>query len=174
LRVGLELGREPAVFVDDQIESGTSWPAALGRALGYSRTLIALWSGNFLSSVWCVAELSHMLVREKEEQLRTVGKPHGVIIPAFIHDGNKFPSDLQHIQHFELQKCFNVRMARNSPRAEELEAALAAQAAGIAACIDNAPDWRDSWPRAAADSLFQRFHQRTEAAQITIPRFTGP
>ena len=121
LRVELELGRKPSVYVDDQIESGTSWPASLGAALGGSRVLIALWSGNYLTSVWYTEELSH---------------------PAFIHDGEKFPPDLRHIQHFEVQKCFNVRMARNSPRAEDLDPTLAAQAPAIATCIDKAPTWR--------------------------------
>ena len=34
LRVEFELGRKPVIYIDDQIESGTSWPAALGAALG--------------------------------------------------------------------------------------------------------------------------------------------
>jgi len=71
LRVELELGRKPSIYVDDQIESGTSWPASLGVALGCSRVLIPLWSGNYLSSAWCVQELSHMLARERETDLRT-------------------------------------------------------------------------------------------------------
>jgi hypothetical protein len=29
LRVGMELGREPTIFIDAQIESGTSWPTSL-------------------------------------------------------------------------------------------------------------------------------------------------
>jgi hypothetical protein len=115
LRVELELGRKPLIYVDDQIESGTSWPASLGAALGGSRVLIVLWSGNYLTSVWCTEELSHMLGREREAKLRTVDRPRGVVIPAFIHDDEKFPPDLQHIEHFEVQKFFNVRMARNSP-----------------------------------------------------------
>src|SRR6478609_2128376 len=70
LRVELELGRKPDIFVDNQIDSGTSWPASLGVALGGSRVLIALWSANYLASVWCAAELSHMLGRELEAKLR--------------------------------------------------------------------------------------------------------
>src|SRR5450755_2382085 len=83
LHVELELGRAPSIYVDDQIESGASWPVSLGTALGGSRVLIPLWSGNYLSSVWCTEELSHMLGREREAKLRTVERPHGVIIPAF-------------------------------------------------------------------------------------------
>jgi len=174
LRVEQELNREPEVYVDEQVEVGASWPLDLGVALGCSRTLIALWSGNFLASVWCTAELSHMLGREREADLRTLAKPHGVVIPAFIHDGEKFPPDLAHIKPFKIQKCFNVRMARNSQRAEELDAALAEQAPAIAACIENAPQWRQKWPEAAAHDFYTRFHQAAGPEQTTVPRFSAP
>jgi hypothetical protein len=173
LRVGMELGREPAIFIDDQIESGTSWPQSLGAALGGSRTLIALWTGNYLSSVWCTEELSHMVVREEEEGLRTSTRPYGVIIPAFIHDGERFPLELNYMQRFEIQRCFNVRMARNSPRAEELDASLVAQAPSIAACVQHAPAWCESWSRIAAARLYEKLHQRIESEQRTVPRFTA-
>jgi len=172
LRVELELGRKPTFYLDNQVESGTSWPVSLGMALGQSRVLIPLWTGNYLASVWCVEELSHMLSREGEEKLRTPAKPHGVVIPAFIHDGEKFPADLRHIQYFEIQKTFNVRMARNSPRAEELDTALTAQAPAIAACINHAPAWRKAWPKKAVQHFFKKFYRREAAVQKTVPRFT--
>jgi hypothetical protein len=174
LRVDMELGRTPTVFIDEQVETGTSWPQALGTALGCSRTLIALWTGNYLSSVWCSTELSHMVAREHEADLRSAQRPHGVVIPAFIHDGNRFPAELGYMQRFEIQQCFNVRMAPNSPRAEELDAALAAQAPAIAACIDNAPAFRSAWPEAAAEQMYERFHQKVGPVQTTVPRFTAP
>jgi hypothetical protein len=173
LRVGMELGYQPTIFIDGQIESGTSWPKSLGTALGNSRTLIPLWTGNYLSSVWCTEELGHMVVREEEERLRTSARPYGVIIPAFIHDGERFPPELSYMQRFEIQKCFNVRMARNSPRAEELDASLVAQAPSITACIRHAPAWRASWPRLAAASFYEKFHQKVGSEQRTVPRFTG-
>jgi hypothetical protein len=171
LHVENDLGREPKIFLDKQIESGTSWPVSLGEALGGSRTLIVLWTGSYLASTWCAAELSHMLGREKEAKLRTPDRPHGVVIPAFIHDGETFPPDLGHIQYFEVQKCFRVRMPRNGPCAEELEESLAAQARAITACIRHAPPWRKAWPKAAAAQFFRRFHQQA-AEQTTVPRFT--
>jgi hypothetical protein len=173
LRVEFELGRKPKIYVDDQVETGASWPASLGAALGASRILIPLWTGNYLNSVWCTEELSHMLVRESEEKLRTLARPHGVIVPAFIHDGERFPPALQHIKPLEIQKTFNVRMARNSPRAEELDSALTAQAAAIAACIQHAPSWRKEWPKKAAARFFKKFHERADALQKTVPRFTA-
>ena len=175
LRVEMELRRRPLVYVDDQIESGT-WPVWLGLALGGSRVLVPLlgrviiWRafGAPRNSVTC-SDAS------RKAKLRTVRRPHGVVIPAFIHDGEKFPADLRHIEHFEVQKCFNVRMARNSPRAEELDAALALHAPAIAACISNAPSWRKAWPKEASAGFFRQFHRRAETLQRTVLQvFTRP
>jgi hypothetical protein len=173
LRVEFELHRCPSIFVDEtEVESGSSWPAAVGAALGKSRMLIPLWSGNYLASVWCAEELSHMLSREAEAALRTAHRTCGLIVPAFIHDGESFPPDLLHIKHFAIQQCFNVRMARNSPRAEELDGALTAQASAIAASINSAPQWRKKWPVAAANTFFERFHRHAAVTQTQVPRFT--
>jgi TIR domain len=172
LRLGQEIDRKPLLYVDTQLESGASWPPLLAQALGGSRILLALWSGNYLSSVWCTQELSHMLDREKQAGLRTAAHPYGLIVPAFIHDGDKFPPELSHIEHFEIQKCFNVRMARNSPRAEQLDDALTAQAPAIAHCIESAPPWQSDWAIEAAEALFQQFYHQA-SPQADVPRFTA-
>ena len=172
VRLEFELGRNPVIFLDGQIEIGTSWPASLGLALGRSRILIALWTGSYLSSVWCTMELSHMLGREKIAKLREGVRPYGVIVPAFIHDGESFPANLGHIKPFEIQKTFNLRMARNSVLAEALDTALTAQAPAIANCIRNAPAWRKAWPEQAQAVFFKQFHKHA-ATQKTVPRFTS-
>ncbi len=174
LHVGHELPDEPAVFVDDQIEAGTAWPASLGRALGCSRTLIMLWSGNYLESEWCALELTHMLSREQKAKLRTVERPHGLVIPVVIHGADRYPKKLGYIQYFDIHHCFKVTMARNSILAGELEDALAERAPGIAACIRSAPPWRAAWSDAAATKLLKQYHKQKRAAQKTVPRFSTP
>lgn len=171
LRVEQELGRRPDIYVDTRLESGSTWPADLALALGGSRILISLWSGNYLASPWCALELSLMLQRERHTGLRTVACPNGLVVPAFIHDGQTFPAELAHIQRFEIQQTFNVRMARNSPRAEALDAELAQQAPAIARCIDLAPPWDPAWSTAAAEALFEQLN-RPPQQQTTLPRFT--
>jgi hypothetical protein len=174
LRVEFELERKLMIYLDEQVESGSSWPAALGAALGRSRVLIALWTGNYLTSVWCTEELSQMLSREGEAGLRTPEKPYGLIIPAFIHDGDdSFPPTLKHIQPIHIQSCFSPRMARTSPRAEELDTKLASQARAIAASIRNAPAWQKKWPSRAATAFYKRFHRHARSEQTRIPRFTS-
>ncbi len=173
VHVDFELGRKPTIFLDEQIESGASLPLDLGKALGASRVLLMLWTGNYLASVWCTEELSQMLVREKEANLRTLEHPYGVVIPAFIHDGERFPADLRYIKPVEIQNTFNVRMSTTGGTAAELAAALNAKAKDIADCIQNAPDWRATWPKEAVDAFVSKFHQQL-ALQTTVPRFTQP
>ncbi len=172
LRVEQELGRRPDIYLDTRLESGSTWPADLAEALGGSRILISLWSGNYLTSPWCTLELSLMLERERRSGLRTQAAPNGLVVPAFIHDGKTFPAELSHIQHFEIQQTFNVRMARNSPRAEELDAELARQAPAIAECIDRAPPWDPGWTNRASQAFFDQL-SRPPAEQTAIPRFTA-
>jgi hypothetical protein len=172
LRLEFELNYKPTFYIDEQMEAGSSWPPALGVALGTSRVLIALWTGNYLASVWCTEEFTQMLGRETEAKLRTAKNPHGLVIPAFIHDGDSFPSSLKHIQPFEIQATFNPRMARTSLRAEQLDAALAQQAPAIAACVKSAPAWRKNWTAKAGAAFYKRFHQHAEAVQKSVPRFT--
>jgi hypothetical protein len=174
LCIGLELDREPSVFLDDQnlTESGTSWPTVLGEALGKSRVLIVLWTGNYRASVWCSEELSHMLARQREAKLTTTDHRYGVVIPAIIHGLDKFQKALGEIEYFDIQSCFNVRMAHDGGLAEKLCESLKAQAAAIAKCIDHAPAWRESWPEEAAAEFYRLFYQQAEAVQTSVPRFT--
>lgn len=174
LHVEMELERKPSIFLDEGgVETGKSWPVEIGTKLGNSRIMIALWTGNYLASAWCAEELAHMLAREEKCKLRTVERPHGIVVPAFIHDGDKFPQELSHIQYFEIKSSFNVRMAKDSRRAEDLDSALNEQAPAITACIQNAPEWQQEWPKEAATKFFDRFYQRVEAQQSTLPRFSA-
>jgi len=175
LHVGNELGQTPDVFVDDQLETGASWPARLAQALGGSRILVALWSRSYRFSDWCLIELTHMVERQRAAGLGTLAKPYGLVVPAFIHDGEDFleQQELRDIQYFEIQNCFNTRMARNSERAEELEKKIKEKAPDIARCIEAAPPWDPAWAATAAGPLYQRLHQRAPPRQVEVPRFTA-
>ncbi len=153
LRLGQELARTPHIFVDNQLESGVSWPPQLGIELGRSRILVALWAKDYFASMWCTEEMVLMLARERECGLRTDRDPRGLVVPAVIHDGADFPQALSEIQRFEIQDCFNVRMARDSARAEQLDAILSTEARALAGAIDAAPPWRSEWSVTAARHL---------------------
>jgi hypothetical protein len=170
LRVRQELLRPPVIFIDDQLEAGVSWPAQLGHELGASRILIALWAKDYFASKWCTEETSLMLGREAELGLRTAENPRGLVIPAIIHDGKEFPQSLREINHFEIQRLFNVRMAHNSSRAEDLDEILTTQAPAIARAINAAPQWRSKWPVDAAKA-FRDTLNTAAPSQNRPPRF---
>jgi TIR domain len=170
LRVRQELMHAPNIFVDGQLESGFSWPSRLGINLGGSRILLALWAKDYFASRWCTEEMAQMLAREQAYGFRTNDNPQGLVVPAVIHDGDEFPPHLSHIQRFDIQRCFNVRMQRDSARAEELDAILAAEAPAIAAAIEAAPPWRKAWPKNAARAFRKQLHIAAPS-QYRVPGF---
>jgi len=170
VRVRQELTREPDIFVDSQLESGVSWPERLGIALGSSRILIALWAKDYFASLWCTEEMAHMLAREQGCGLRTPQNPQGLVIPAVIHDGKEFPQDISHIQRFEIQRVFNLRMAHDSPRAEELDDIITREAPAMVDAINAAPEWRRGWPYEAAEAFRRKLHT-VAPSQVRPPGF---
>jgi hypothetical protein len=167
LRVRQELGHKPEVYYDVQLESGVSWPPQLGHELGRSRILLALWAGDYFASEWCREEMAQMLAREEACGLRTNQNPRGLVVPAVIHDGEKFPKYLAEIHRFEIQECFSVRMPRDSPTAERLDRALRSEAPALAHAIDAAPAWRNEWATESA----KRFRARLRTPR---PRQSRP
>jgi len=172
LRVRQEIGREPRIFIDDRLEAGASWPVRLGENLGRSRVLITLWSKDYFSSDWCVLEMSHMLARHKQSNKQGAPARRGLVIPVVIHDGEEFPGSLCDIQRIDIQTCFNVRMAVDSRRAEDLDAILAKEAHAFAKAIEGAPTWQERWVTKAADEFFSQHFRSVPLEQRRLPRFT--
>jgi len=170
VRVRQELGREPVVFVDDQLESGVSWPAQLGVELGRSRVLVPLLAKDYFASDWCVQEFGSMLAREQESGLRSMANPRGLIIPAVVHDGEHFPQEVAAIQRFDVVNQFNLRMPTQSREAAKLDRKLAREAPAIAKAIRAAPQWRADWGTEAA-ARFQALLSAGAPAQLAVPRF---
>ena len=166
-----ELGRRPLFYIDTYLESGATWPIALGNALGTSRTIIPLWSKTYLNSVWCACEISHMLERESKTGFRTVQKPDGLVFPTIIHDGETMPINLSSIQRVEIQDCFNVKMSPDSPKAELLSDKLKPLGKAIAGAIGNAPAWQPDWNIESVNALFKQFYIAAEAQQTQKPQF---
>jgi len=171
--VALELGRIPKIYRDDLLNDGGTWPLDHGIALGSSRVLVPLWTKTYFHSEWCVLELSTMLDREQEMGCRTPSNPLGLIIPTVLHDYETVQPKLAHVQYREIRKCFNVRMQRNSERAEQLADALAAVAPGIACAIENAPVWQQQWPTVTAASFLQALWHKEQPQQTTVPGFSS-
>lgn len=165
--VALELGREPLIFRDDQIEAGAAWPVTLGRCLADSRVLIALCTKLFFSSDWCTLELSAMLARN-EARDRSALK---LVVPIILHDCDVLPGRLADIQHVRISQCFNVRMQRDSYRAEQLADELSRLAPAIASAIVGAPRWRRVWPIDVGSNILREIRSNPAQRQTRVPGF---
>jgi hypothetical protein len=167
--LGEELGRNAQIFVDHQIETGDSWPQRLGSALGQSKVLVPLFSRQYFASGWCQRELQHMLSRERAFGFRTTEHPNGLVNPAYIHDGNDFPSQVRHIQAASLQAYSNVRLAKNSPTEEQLSEAIRDWVPNIVHAIGSAPECDPRWAEQAAAALLEQLCL-TDPVQTSPPR----
>ncbi|MGX1929715.1 TIR domain-containing protein [Flagellimonas sp. 2504JD4-2] len=165
-----ELGEHPSFFLDTQLEAGVNWPIELGNKLSKSKTIIPLWTRTYLNSQWCSCEIGHMLERESQCGYRTIEKPNGLVFPTIIHDGETMPVQLSTIQKVEIQDCFNVRMAKDSPKAEKLEDRLKPLAISISKAIANVPEWKPDWNIEAVNDFVQQYHLATRAVQETLPK----
>lgn len=168
--VEFELGWEPDVFVDDQLEAGGIWPLHLANSISSSRILIALWTKTYLASEWCALEMSHMLERDKG--FRSQDQPYSLIIPVVIHDGETIPTELSIVQKIEIKNFFTIRMHKDSESSEKLSQALYAKAGDIAAAIKRAPNWEDAWRGEATNSFFKKYYNLQEPVQKELTTFT--
>ena len=170
LAVELELGYRPVIYRDDRLKDGGTWPLDLGNALGRSKVLIPLWTKVYFHSKWCIRELSTILEREQSTNCRTYLNPNGLIIPLILHDCEEVKPQLKHIQSRPIRECFNVRMSRDSPLAEQLEDELSEAAKGIAHAIRKAPEWQPDWPQNSARSFMDTLWNKEHPMQIKVPK----
>lgn len=166
-----ELGYYPEIFIDDQeLEIGSTWPIDLGNALGASKTLVPLWTRTFLNSIWCTNEIGHMIEREVAYGYRTKTRPNGLIFPTIIHDGETLPVQLSTIQNIGIQECFNVRMAKDSPKGERLAELLIPLAEAISFGINNAPQFEEKWKIKAINDFFSNNYKGPIQGQMNSPK----
>jgi hypothetical protein len=175
LNVSQWLERDPNIYIHeitDMIQVGTAWPVELGEEIAGSRVLIALWTGNYMASRWCSKELCLMLAREREARCRTLLNKYGLVIPVIVHDGEHIANVLGNVQKLNIIPCFNTRMRKDSPKAEELFDKLRDHAEGIANAIRNAPPWQAEWRTQSVEDLMNTYHQAAPA-QTAPPRFSA-
>lgn len=145
------------VFIDYQIEIGTSWPIQLGQTLSRSRVLVPLFSRQYFSSPWCQLEFGHMLAREASCNFRTANRPGGLIVPAHIHDGDSFPQSAREIQAAKLQPYTNIRLSKASETEERLSDEIRNWVPDIAKAIHAAPPFDEAWTGLAVQEFVQQF-----------------
>jgi hypothetical protein len=166
--LGEELGRDANIFIDTEaVETGCVWPLKLAEGLSESRVLVCLWSKQYFSSSWCLAELAHMRARESACGFGSMERPECLIVPAILHDGEDFPQAVRHIQTKDFREVANVRIARGSAREEQLADTVRRWVPDVKAAVMRAPVFDPKWRNIAASELIETFRQ--SSTQKTVP-----
>ena len=159
-----------SIFLDDQIETGSSWPARLAFALSHSRLLIPVLCPDYFNSEWCRLELSLMRHREKQLDFRTAGNPNGLILPVIINDGDRFPDEVKEIQGKKIHKFAQPCMCLNTPLQENFAELLKNDfCPEIESALENVPAHDSAWQ----DFVYDQFKEQFKAAAAKQTKVPG-
>lgn len=131
----------PDIFVDERIEVGADWVDALGSHLAQSRVVVAILSGGYFGSDWCVHELDLILERAK-----ACGQgAAGLVIPVVVQDGEHFPDAVNRLHSADLKKWRIAGLMKNTPACQELSQKIGELSPMIAGAARNAPAFDEKW-----------------------------
>jgi hypothetical protein len=169
LRPGLGSVR---IFLDEQIETGASWPQQLALSLARSRLMVPVLSRDYFQSKWCRVEFALMHQREQRHKFRTAKNPFGLIIPVVIDDGDQFPALVKAMQAERLHEFANPFIRMDSPKQEALSEILKKRVCpAIESALTRAPNYHSSW-EAISHSKFEKAFKTKSPPQKTVPSLT--
>jgi hypothetical protein len=149
---------EPRIFIDKQVETGSDWPLRLQNALVRSCLLVAVWSPDYFSSRWCMAELGTMRARERLLGLRTATDPSGLVFPVKFSDGIHFPKRVTARIQLRDFTPWNVPTPSFANTADYVQFTKEMQsfAQELTDRLTGAPAWQEGWPVRRPKPIRQR------------------
>jgi hypothetical protein len=155
--------------MDEQIETGASWPNHLAQNLSRSKLLVPILSRDYFQSRWCRLELALMHHREKENNFRTAANPLGLIVPVVIDDGICFPPEIQAMQSEPLHDYANPFIRIDSPKQEALAEILKKKVCpAIETALGTVPRYKPAW-EATSHKQFEKTFEIQVQSQTTVP-----
>jgi hypothetical protein len=165
-----EMGAPPRIFFDaDMIETGEAWPYRLAVSIAASKIMVCLWSNEYFSSPWCLAELAHMMAR-RQFTSQTHG-PLPLVLALVIHDGEKISPHLNDIQRDSIRDYASPWIARDSLKAEKLSDKIAKFSVHVFHALQQAPECNPAWSDLAIGSFVQLYEQ--QVTQQKVPSLGG-
>jgi hypothetical protein len=142
--LGEDLGFTPAIFVDERIEVGADWVNKLAENLATSKVLVAIFSGGYFGSDWCLHELDMMLERSSTIPHAAVDDAR-LIIPVIVHDGDRIPLCVQRLQPAHFEKFRNPYINVATPDYQEFCNEMSRLSPQVAKAIGLAPPHDPLW-----------------------------
>lgn len=139
-----DLGHEPEIFIDERIDIGADWVDELGENLAKSKVVVALFSGSYFDSDWCVHELD--LIVERARQFKSGFLPEArLIIPVVGHDGEHIPDPVNRIQSADVKDYRIAWINKNVPDYPEFSKVIKKLSPFVAKAVETAPDFDNNW-----------------------------
>jgi hypothetical protein len=142
-----EIGSEPRVFVDQEMEIGSLWPSRLEQELARSKILVAIYSAQYFQSDWCTAEWKSMAARESILGLACPELTRGLIFPVLYSDSHNFPDyGLDRMWH-DMKGLDNPEpMFQQTVDWLEFHRRMRRIATDLEQMLLQVPEWRADWP----------------------------
>lgn len=165
-----ELGVEPDIFVDERIQVGIDWVDELAEHLATSKIMVAIFSGDYFGSDWCLHELDLMLERSTQA---AQGKPkHSpLIVPVVVHDGNLIPQEAKRIQPMDLAKYRIAHINRDTTDYHEFSKAIGKLAPDVALQIKSAPPFDSVWESLCRKRFNEIFEAHNKGQKLDPRQF---
>jgi hypothetical protein len=139
-----DLGRPPSIFVDERIEPGMDWVDALAENLATSKVVVAVFSGDYFGSQWCVHELD--LILERSSACAAGGKNDPrLIVPVVVHDGELIPDPVTRIQPADFSRFRVAFLTETAPLYQDFSMAMRVLSPKVKAAIDLTPPFDAGW-----------------------------
>jgi hypothetical protein len=142
-----EIGYEPKIFIDYEMNPGTVWTVDLERALNRARVLVSVYSPQYFRSEWCLAEWQSMALREQLLGLASKDLTRGLIVPVLYSDSANFPD-------FGKDRMWHDMKGLDSPDPMfqqttdflEFHKRMRTIAGNLAELLGKVPKWQPNWP----------------------------
>jgi TIR domain len=165
-----DLNCKPDIFLDERIEVGADWVNELGGNLAQSKVVVALFSGSYFESDWCVHELD--LIVERARQLKSGFLPEArLIIPVVGHDGDQIPDPVARIQSANISKYRVAWINKSAPDYYEFSKAIKELSPPVATAVKNAPDFDDNWIAYCTKRFGEVYEKSIRGARLPPTQF---
>ena len=147
-----QVGYEPKVFVDQEMEPGTVWPHRLENVLNRSKILVSIYSPQYFRSPWCLAEWHTMAERERILGLASLERPQGLIFPILYTDSDNFPTYAKDRSWHNLKGLSTPDLVlQQSLDWIEFHKRMEKIATDLARLLPQVPPWQPGWPAQRPD-----------------------
>jgi hypothetical protein len=128
--------------------------------------MVAVFSGDYFGSDWCMHELDLMHERWQANPASTV------IVPVLGHDGDKIPDEIGLIQVCDIKAFRNPHIQRNTKRFEEFADEIHKLTPSIAKAILGAPAFDPAWLDACRARFLEVYQCHCTKTKLSVRTIT--